>query len=39
MYIISGKCGSGVICLNGVVVCFVQEGDKVIIIFYKMMFD
>ena len=31
-YIIPGKRGSGVICLNGAAARLVQEGDKVIII-------
>lgn len=34
MYVIFGECGSGVVCLNGVVVRFVQFGDIIIIIFY-----
>nr|WGD72436.1 aspartate 1-decarboxylase [Bacillus subtilis] len=38
-YIIPGKRGSGVICLNGATARLVQEGDKVIIISYKMMSD
>nr|MDH3077319.1 aspartate 1-decarboxylase [Bacillus velezensis] len=38
-YIIPGKRGSGVICLNGVAARLVQEGDKVIIISYQMMSD
>nr|WGD91860.1 aspartate 1-decarboxylase [Bacillus subtilis] len=38
-YIIPGKRGSGVICLNGAPARLVQEGDKVIIISYKMMSD
>nr|WGD82757.1 aspartate 1-decarboxylase [Bacillus subtilis] len=38
-YIIYGKRGSGVICLNGAAARLVQEGDKVIIISYKMMSD
>lgn len=38
-YIIPGKRGSGVICLNGAAAHLVQEGDKVIIISYKMMSD
>ncbi|MCY8164192.1 aspartate 1-decarboxylase, partial [Bacillus inaquosorum] len=38
-YIIPGKRGSGVICLNGAAARLVQEGDKVIIISYKMMSD
>lgn len=38
-YIIPEKRGSGVICLNGAAARLVQEGDKVIIISYKMMSD
>ncbi|MGG0023741.1 aspartate 1-decarboxylase [Bacillus inaquosorum] len=38
-YIIPGRRGSGVICLNGAAARLVQEGDKVIIISYKMMSD
>ncbi|MED1172070.1 aspartate 1-decarboxylase [Bacillus inaquosorum] len=38
-YIIPGKRGSGVICLNGAAARLVQEGDKAIIISYKMMSD
>ncbi|MCY7783219.1 MULTISPECIES: aspartate 1-decarboxylase [unclassified Bacillus (in: firmicutes)] len=38
-YIIPGKRGSGIICLNGAAARLVQEGDKVIIISYKMMSD
>lgn len=38
-YIIPGKRGSGVICLNGAAARLVQAGDKVIIISYKMMSD
>ncbi|MFL6979307.1 aspartate 1-decarboxylase [Bacillus subtilis] len=38
-YIIPGKRRSGVICLNGAAARLVQEGDKVIIISYKMMSD
>ncbi|MCY7916271.1 Aspartate 1-decarboxylase [Bacillus subtilis] len=38
-YIIPGERGSGVICLNGAAARLVQEGDKVIIISYKMMSD
>ncbi|MEH6939473.1 aspartate 1-decarboxylase [Bacillus sp. JJ664] len=33
-YVIPGKRGSGVICLNGAAARLVQEGDKVIIIAY-----
>ena len=33
-YVISGKPGSGVICLNGAAARFVQPGDKVIIMAY-----
>ncbi|MBY8913712.1 aspartate 1-decarboxylase [Bacillus sp. YC2] len=38
-YIIPGKRGSGVICLNGAAARLVQEGDKVIIISYQTMSD
>ncbi|MCO4850395.1 aspartate 1-decarboxylase [Bacillus vallismortis] len=38
-YIIPGTRGSGVICLNGAAARLVQEGDKVIIISYKMVSD
>ncbi|AME08372.1 aspartate 1-decarboxylase [Bacillus siamensis] len=38
-YIIPGKRGSGVICLNGAAARLVQPGDKVIIISYQMMSD
>jgi aspartate 1-decarboxylase len=36
-YIIPGKRGSGVICLNGAAARLVQEGDIVIIISYVMI--
>jgi aspartate 1-decarboxylase len=36
-YIIKGKRGSGVICLNGAAARLVQKGDKVIIIAYAFM--
>ena len=36
-YIIPGKRGSGVICLNGAAARLVQEGDKVIIISYGLI--
>jgi aspartate 1-decarboxylase len=36
-YIIPGKRGSGVICLNGAAARLVQEGDIVIIISYVMV--
>ncbi|XXM74198.1 aspartate 1-decarboxylase [Lysinibacillus sphaericus] len=36
-YIIPGKRGSGVICLNGAAARLVQRGDVVIIISYKMI--
>jgi aspartate 1-decarboxylase len=36
-YIIPGKRGSGVICLNGAAARLVQEGDIVIIISYAMI--
>ena len=33
-YVISGKAGSGVICLNGAAARCVQRGDKIIIMSY-----
>ena len=36
-YIIPGKRGSGVICLNGAAARLVHEGDKVIIISYGLV--
>ena len=36
-YIIPGKRGSGVVCLNGAAARLVQEGDKVIIISYGLI--
>lgn len=36
-YVIVGKRGSGVICLNGAAARLVQKGDKVIIIAYKVV--
>ncbi|KMK93576.1 aspartate 1-decarboxylase [Rossellomorea marisflavi] len=36
-YIIPGKRGSGVICLNGAAARKVQEGDIVIIVSYKLV--
>jgi aspartate 1-decarboxylase len=36
-YIIPGKRGSGVICLNGAAARLVQEGDKIIIISYGLI--
>ncbi|AIQ51317.1 aspartate 1-decarboxylase [Paenibacillus sp. FSL R7-0331] len=36
-YVIPGKRGSGVICLNGAAARLVQPGDKVIIISYAVM--
>jgi aspartate 1-decarboxylase len=36
-YIIPGKHGSGVICLNGAAARKVQEGDIVIIVSYKLI--
>lgn len=36
-YVIPGKRGSGVICLNGAAARLVQEGDKVIIIAYGLV--
>lgn len=36
-YIIPGKRGSGIICLNGAAARLVQEGDVVIIISYVMV--
>lgn len=38
-YVIPGKRGSGVICLNGAAARLVQPGDRVIIISYAMMDD
>jgi len=38
-YVITGKRGSGVICLNGAAARLVQPGDQVIIISYAMMPD
>lgn len=38
-YVILGKRGSGVICLNGAAARLVQPGDRVIIISYAMMDD
>jgi aspartate 1-decarboxylase len=38
-YVISGKRGSGVICLNGAAARLVQPGDTVIIISYATMAD
>ncbi|NMO98012.1 aspartate 1-decarboxylase [Paenibacillus lemnae] len=36
-YVIKGRRGSGVICLNGAAARLVQPGDQVIIISYAMM--
>jgi len=36
-YVIKGKRGSGVICLNGAAARLVQPGDNVIIISYSLM--
>ncbi|MGB8002366.1 MAG: aspartate 1-decarboxylase [Anaerobacillus sp.] len=36
-YIIPGKRGSGVVCLNGAAARLVQEGDVIIIVAYAMM--
>lgn len=36
-YVIPGKRGSGVICLNGAAARLVQPGDKVIIMTYAMV--
>ncbi len=36
-YVIAGKAGSGIICLNGAAARLVQPGDTVIIIAYAMM--
>ena len=33
-YVIEGKCGSGVICINGAAARLVHPGDKVIILAY-----
>jgi aspartate 1-decarboxylase len=38
-YVIPGKRGSGVICLNGAAARLVHPGDQVIIISYAMMTD
>lgn len=38
-YIIPGKRGSGVVCLNGAAARLVQEGDVVIIISYALVSD
>ena len=38
-YVISGRRGSGVICLNGAAARLVQPGDTVIIISYAVMSD
>ncbi|EIJ78653.1 aspartate alpha-decarboxylase [Bacillus methanolicus PB1] len=38
-YIIPGKRGSGVVCLNGAAARLVQEGDVVIIISYVMVHE
>ncbi|MBA4602582.1 aspartate 1-decarboxylase [Thermoactinomyces mirandus] len=38
-YVIPGKRGSGVICLNGAAARLVQPGDRIIIISYAMMDD
>lgn len=37
MYVIKGECGSGMILLNGLVVCCVQFGDFVIIVVFVMV--
>lgn len=39
IYVICGKCGSGEILLNGVVVCLVYLGDLFIICIYVLMSD
>lgn len=36
-YVISGKAGSGVICLNGAAARCVQKGDKIIIMCYAVL--
>ena len=36
-YVIEGKSGSGVLCLNGAAARLVQPGDKVIILAYAQM--
>ena len=36
-YVISGKWGSGTVCMNGAAARWAQPGDKVIIISYAMM--
>ena len=38
-YIIPGKRGSGVVCLNGAAARLVQEGDIVIVISYALVSD
>ncbi len=38
-YVIPGKRGSGVVCLNGAAARLVQPGDKVIIITYAIVDD
>ncbi|MBC9784237.1 aspartate 1-decarboxylase [Heliobacillus mobilis] len=38
-YVITGKRGSGMICLNGAAARLVQPGDKVILITYGMYTD
>lgn len=38
-YIIPGKRGSGVVCLNGAAARLVQEGDIIIIISYVLLAD
>lgn len=38
-YVISGKRGSGTVCMNGAAARWAQPGDKVIIISYAMMED
>ena len=36
-YVIEGKSGSGVLCLNGAAARLVQPGDKIIIMAYEQM--
>jgi aspartate 1-decarboxylase len=38
-YVIEGKRGSGIVCLNGAAARLVQRGDVIIVISYAMMND
>ena len=38
-YVIEGKRGSGIVCLNGAAARLVQPGDMIIVISYAMMND